>query len=146
MVALMRYAPILALAFGAALAVLTPAGAADQRVNASYNTVTTRDVAACARACADDGLCVAWMRQQSGACDLIAVAPTAPAPDGASTGLAARAPSFAAWPAPVAPIAVAVPVTETHAAIISEPETETTLVLLGGPEDEMLRPRLSSRQ
>lgn len=142
----MRFAPVLALAFGAALAVLTPAGAADQRVNASYNTVTTRDVAACARACADDGLCVAWMRQTSGACDLIAIAPTAPAPSGASAGLSSRAPSFAAWPAAIAPIAVTAPVGETPPASIHEPETEATLVLLGGPEENSLRPRLGARQ
>jgi len=139
----MRFAPILALAFGAAITVLAPAGAADQRVNASYNTVTTRDVAACARACADDGLCVAWMRQASGACDLIAVAPTAPAPDGASTGLSSRAPSFAAWPAPIEVTASAA---QTRPAIVHEPETEVTLLLLGGPEDNVLRPRLGARQ
>jgi hypothetical protein len=142
----MRFAPILALAFGAAITVLTPAGAADQRVNASYNTVTTRDVAACARACADDGLCVAWMRQASGACDLIAVAPTAPAPDGASTGLSSRAPSFAAWPAPLAPTEVTAPAAQTQPAVVHEPETEVTLLLLGGPEDNTLRPRLGARQ
>jgi hypothetical protein len=148
MVATMRFAPpFIALALDAALAVATSANATSQRVNGSYTSVTARDAAACARACADDGLCIAWIRNADATCDLMAIAPTAPPPADVDFGIATRAPSFAAWPSPViAPgladmIALAAP-----EIALREPETEATLALLGGPAEETLRPRLGVRQ
>jgi hypothetical protein len=148
MVAFMRFAsPIIALALGAALAAATSANATSQRVNGSYMSVTARDAAACARACADDGLCIAWIRNADASCDLMAIAPNAPPALNAEVGIATRAPSFAAWPRPatvaepVVAIALTAPETTPR-----EPETEATLALLGGPDDELLRPRLGGRQ
>jgi hypothetical protein len=106
--------------------------------------VTTSNADACARACADDGLCIAWVRYTDGACELMAIAPSAPPSMGAEAGVASRAPPFAAWPAPVV---TAEPVVIPVASLtVRYPETEATLVLLGGPEDEGLRPRLGSRE
>ncbi len=144
----MRFAPpFIALALGAALAVATSANATNQRVNGSYTSVTAHDAAACARACADDGLCIAWIRQAEGACDLMAIAPTAPPAAGAEAGISQRAPSFAAWPTPVV---IAEPVVLLAAAAPDDsprqPETEATLALLGGPDEETLRPRLGASQ
>ena len=147
MVAPMRFAPpFIALTLGAALAIATSANATGPRINGSYTSVTTRDAAACARACADDGLCIAWIRNADASCDLMAIAPTAPPAATAEVGIAARAPSFAAWPRPVTAaepvvtLALAAPEAATRA-----PETEATLALLGGPEEESLRPRLGAR-
>lgn len=144
----MRFAsPIIALALGAALAAATSANATSQCVNGSYMSVTARDAAACARACADDGLCIAWIRNADASCDLMAIAPNAPPALNAEVGIAERAPSFAAWPRPVTVtepvVAVALTAPETAP---REPETEATLALLGGPDDELLRPRLGGRQ
>jgi hypothetical protein len=148
MVASMRFAsPFIAIALGAALAAATSANAANQRVNGSYMSVTARDANACARACADDGLCIAWIRHADATCELMAIAPETPAPIGAEVGIATRAPSFAAWPARVAatePV-VALPVA-TQETAIHQPVTEATLALLGGPDEETLRPRLGGRQ
>jgi hypothetical protein len=148
MVAAMRFPPpFIALALGAALAVATSANATSQRVNGSYTSVTARDANACARACADDGLCIAWIRHADAACDLMAIAPETPAPTGAEVGIATRAPSFAAWPAPIAatePVVMSPAATQEIA--IHQPETEATLALLGGPDEETLRPRLGGRQ
>ncbi|WP_158766438.1 hypothetical protein [Terricaulis silvestris] len=139
--------PFIALALGAALAVATSANATSQRVNGSYTSVTTHDANACARACADDGLCIAWIRHADGACALMAIAPETPAPTGTEAGIASRAPSFAAWPAPSAatePV-IALPIA-TQETAFHQPETEATLALLGGPDGETLRPRLGGRQ
>jgi hypothetical protein len=148
MIAAMRFAPpFIALALGAALAAATSANAANQRVNGSYMSVTARDAAACARACADDGLCIAWIRHADAACELMAIAPTTPPALGADVGIASRAPSFAAWPAPAtAAEPVVTLAAATPAPILHHPETEATLALLGGPDDELLRPRLGGRE
>jgi hypothetical protein len=148
MVVAMRFVPpFIALALGAALAIATSASATSQRVNGSYTSVTARNAAACARACADDGLCIAWIRHADASCDLMAIAPETPAPTGAEVGIATRAPSFAAWPAPSAatePV-IMLPIA-TQETTIHQVETDTTLALLGGPDEETLRPRLGDRQ
>jgi hypothetical protein len=147
MIAAMRFAPpFIALALGAALAAATSANAANQRVNGSYMTVTARDAAACARACADDGLCIAWIRHADAACELMAIAPTTPPALGADVGIASRAPSFAAWPVAVTAAAPVTLAAATPAPTVHHPETEATLALLGGPDDESLRPRLGGRE
>jgi hypothetical protein len=144
----MRFAsPFIALALGAALAATTSANATSQRVNGSYTSVTARDATTCARACADDGLCIAWIRHADATCELMAIAPETPAPTGAEVGIATRAPSFAAWPAPTTatePV-IALPIA-TQEIVIHQVETEATLALLGGPDEEALRPRLGGRQ
>ncbi len=64
-----------------------------------YSSMPTQDAGACARACAEDGLCMAWTFA-AGACDLKAIAPNPQAYVGAISGLSARAPAFARLVAP----------------------------------------------
>jgi hypothetical protein len=141
----------------AALATLSaPANAIDPTRSAgAYNVIEARDANACARACANDGLCMVWVHRATGACELMAVVP-ASAPDGAY-GMAARAPSSMRLRTPVeiqqvamiADTARAPALAETPPQIAPEtllPETEDTLALLGGPDEETLRPRHGARQ
>lgn len=137
--------PLVALALGAALATATSANATSQRINGSYTSVTARDVTACARACADDGLCIAWIRHADASCELMAIAPNAPPENGAEVGIATRAPSFAAWPTPIVAAEQTIVLAAAAPQTIHQPETEATLALLGGPDDETLRPRLGAR-
>lgn len=120
----------------------------------AYTNMVVRDAEACARACADDGLCMAWSFYSSGACELTATVP-ANAPEGsASFGLAARAPTFASrQPAPTPAVAqVAAPQPAPAAqepeapTVIAAAEIDADLVLLGGPEEGDLRARLGERR
>lgn len=138
------------------LAIAAPAHAAG-----AYASFTARDAAACARLCADDGLCIAWAMSPNGTCELRATAPSEPlsgaygystrAPENLRQSLVneLRAPVVEAPPAPE-PIIVA----EEAAAIadplrLSEMLTEDDMTLLGGPEPSTettaLRPRLGAR-
>jgi hypothetical protein len=147
MVTAMRIAPpFIVLALGAALAAATSANATSQRVNGSYTSVTARDAAACARACADDGLCIAWIRHADTSCELMAIAPNAPPTNGAEVGIATRAPSFAVWPTPIVAAQPVIVLAAAAPQTIHQPETEASLALLGGPDDETLRPRLGARE
>lgn len=145
---------VIALAIAAA-----PAGAVGKSPGA-YANVAVRDAAACARLCADDGLCMAWTLYSGGACELTAVVPTEAPADSAAFGLADRAPVFAARPVAVAqltPIATPAPVA-APAPIAASPapqqlldvgpdfESEDTSALLGGPEEGDLRLTVGSQQ
>jgi hypothetical protein len=68
------------------------------RPGGTYVLVPTADAAACAAQCAQDGLCLAWAFQPAAAqsCALKAVVTPVQAAEGATSGLAARAPGFAA--------------------------------------------------
>jgi hypothetical protein len=110
---------------------------------AAYTTLEARDAAACARACTDDGLCIAWIQNTQNVCALSATVPTAWPGDDATMGLSARAPSFASLPERpqgLTNITETPPVEPSpdHADTAPEPE----YALLGGPEDDTLRPRL----
>ncbi len=131
-------------------AVGAPARAANQA--GAYQTLSAANAAACARSCEEDGLCIAWTFADS-ACSLSAVAPQQPA-SVITSGLSTRAPSFARAQAELRhveqPAVLEAPVTPpleaqqapTRAQMTYE---EASLALLGGPEDEALRPRLGAR-
>lgn len=108
----------------------------------AYTSLPRSDAAACARACADDGLCIAWTYSADNICALSANSPVA-WPDGAEVmGLSVRAPPFASIPARpeslTAPVAGRMTPTETAMA--------ADFALLGGPDEGVLRPRLGVRQ
>jgi len=137
---------ISALAFG-----IAAANATEPLRNGAYASLTTTNAAACARACADDGICMAWSFRAESACDLSAVVP-ASAPEGAlASGISSRAPVFALRqttppPAPMIEAAPAQNNAETPEAVDPLAETDAELVLLGGPEEDHLRLRLSARR
>jgi len=116
----------------AMLAVIVDAWAA----GGAYATAPSRDAAACARACADDGLCVAWSYETEGACSLRATTPASPT--GAAHGFSARAPSaFREQAEGGAEDVNAPPTTQAEAAPASaRAEDETSLMLLGGLETD----------
>lgn len=65
------------------------------RPGGTYATVSVDDAQACAHACSEDSLCMAWTYRSSGACELKAVVTRAvPTPEAVS-GLSRRAPGFA---------------------------------------------------
>jgi hypothetical protein len=104
-----------------------------------YATTASRDAAACARACADDGLCMAWSYEVDGACSLRATTPASPT--GIAHGFSARAPATLREPAATtAPMPAAVnasPTTQAEeAAANARPEDETSVMLLGGLETD----------
>ncbi len=128
-----------------------PALAAGQR-NA-YQVLSVASAEACARACEDDGLCIAWTFTDAAACNLSAVAPHE-TPGEMKYGVSSRAPSFARalaemrGPTEAPAIAEAVAPTPEPAPAHTEARTSeeaafeaASLELLGGPEDETLRAR-----
>lgn len=144
--------PLPAVMLAAAL-LSAPAGASNKTPGV-YAFLDVRDTAACARACADDGLCMAWALYAN-SCELTAIVPTNAPADATAFALASRAPAFAslrpiAAPAPIAatPIAAspATPLAESTAQtdeiaepFTADPELDGDLVLLGGPEEGDLR-------
>lgn len=152
---------VVALAIAAA-----PAGAVGKSPGA-YANVAVRDAAACARLCADDGLCMAWTLYSGGACELTAVVPAEAPADSAGFGLASRALAFAARPVAVAqltpittpaPVSAPAPSAPVPAPVAAAPapqqlldvgpdfESEDTTALLGGPEEGDLRLTVGSQQ
>ncbi len=127
----------------------SPAGA--------YTRMAARDAAACARACAEDGICMAWTYRAENACELAANVPTAAPADAAAFGLSPRAPAFAQMRALSAPpppppqmlAAIEPPPVQTLTppappALESAPTEDGALVLLGGPEEDDLRRQISA--
>jgi len=130
----MRVLP--SLAFAAGLAV-TGAAAASGGV---YASSPSRDAAACARLCADDGLCMAWSYQADGACELRATVPQAQS--GVAFGLSRRAPALRtsvpdapALEEPAAPIAEPTPEPATPL-VTAASEDDLSGQLLGGLEED----------
>jgi hypothetical protein len=112
-----------------------------------YASLTVANAEVCARACADDGICMAWRLQQENRCQLSAVVPSQADLEALASGYASRAPTNLQPPTPV-----------LHAAPDIEPQTATAPeapapgaalqasrqddgVLLGGPEEGELRLR-----
>lgn len=131
-----------------------PAGDADvARPGGVYNLLTTATADACASACAEDGICIAWTYLPGGACELKAVAPTPVRSIGARSGLSARTPAalrqadaMALSQLPAAPalrpqmLAESAPSAPIYGGVDDSG-------LLGGVQDdtpEPLRPRLGS--
>lgn len=126
--------------------VLVAAAAVEtSRASGAYTSLTAADFAACARACADDGICMAWSFERDNRCDLSAVVPATLNPTALATGLAARAPAF------LQPRTPAVHAETIDASATAEPQTlpastdeappvmEDDPTLLGGPLEDDLR-------
>lgn len=116
----------------------------------AYISIAVRNADACARACADDGLCMAWSFYADGACELAATVPAASPQGAAAFALAARAPRLtpiAASHEPAAPQGqTPAVVAEEAPTVVAIAEVDADLVLLGGPEEEGdLRTRLPGR-
>lgn len=135
----------LIIAAASALAVIALAAFDAPRANGAYSNTHVANADACARLCAGDTLCMAWVYTE-GYCALRATVP-ASLPASVATGLSPRAPS-ALRPEPQAltPASIAAPPpARTHA---PEPmprrpvEPVETAALLGGPEEDSasLRP------
>lgn len=130
----------------------TASGAAGEfntaRPGAAYLSSPAADADACARRCAEDGLCIAWTLQSTSACELHANASAPIVTPGAYSGLSPRAPAFARALALQAPPAETVNASATNAAPAGEDhlaraprheEAPDVAELLGGPEDGDLR-------
>jgi hypothetical protein len=129
-------------AFGFAIFV-TAAMAADAPRGA-YVSLTASDAAACARACANDGICMAWSFERDNRCQLRAVVPGEPLPHALASGYAARAPAFLQPrtpllhdPASIEPETVAAPQAPEPVETATGPADDG--MLLGGPSDGDLR-------
>jgi hypothetical protein len=134
----------------AAVAAIAGATASEApRAAGAYTSLTTRDAAACARACADDGICMAWSYHRESQCQLSAVV-AAPDPQALATGFATRAPAFLQLrtpdvhaeageppPQPAPQFLAEAPVADPSAAP-PEPAFDDS-VLLGGPGEGDLR-------
>jgi len=142
----MRNTAALVLASVAGLigATFTPALA-----GAAYRTLPLANAAACARACADDGLCIVWVQRPQGGCELSATAPSAWPADGSAVGLSSRAPDFISLPSPTSPAASAAPEGTSGNADVAEVSDDAVTAeaedyapgyaLLGGPDEDALR-------
>lgn len=109
------------------------------RLQGAYATAPVTNAAACARLCADDGLCIAWTLETNGTCSLTAIAAPGVAQTGAISGFSDRAPASLRAPAALRPPPE--PLRTTTAAIFAAPEAPAELApddfaLLGGPEGE----------
>jgi hypothetical protein len=111
-------------------------------VGGAYRTIAAQNAAACARACADDGLCIAWALTGS-TCSLSAIAPSAWPQDTVELGLSARAPGFASLPQ--RPQTLTPPPQAPPSESEEAERDEIGFALLGGRGDGDLRPRLGSR-
>lgn len=122
-------------------AVVTAAAATEApRAPGAYTSLTTRDAAACARACADDGICMAWSFQRDNQCQLSAVL-AAPDASALETGFAARAPNNLRPHTPVLHAAAVIePTVNLSPPVAARPAQAADVgELLGGPEEDDLR-------
>lgn len=109
------------------------------RPGGAFAVLDVTDPAACMRACAADGLCMAWTYLPGGVCELKAVVPAAVVRPDAVSGLSARAPASlpsAALPDSAPPEPPPASPARPSALVLNEP------ALLGGPAENALRPRL----
>jgi hypothetical protein len=142
-----------------AVAVAALSSEAADASGGAYTSFTVANAEACARACADDGICMAWTYDNARRCALSAVVPLSAGASDVVSGLAARAPRLAqSSMAQVTP--------ETHAASLEQHTappvalalapmehgplplelSNDTFVLLGGPDEDALRLQLGPRQ
>jgi hypothetical protein len=110
----------------------------------AYASHAARDSQACARLCADDGLCIAWSYTAEGACQLRANAPEAPS--GVASGFSTRATGQIRQafvnhtPNPPAAAPFAEPAPDSVTATIADDSANDEL--LGGPEQADATPSL----
>lgn len=139
----MKLIDLVCVAFMTAMTALAaPALAADR---AGFYATLEADADDCARACAEDSLCVAWTHQDA-SCGLSAAAPQSLVA-GAHFGLSPNAPAFiraqfAARQTPEPTLPEPPPATQVIAA---RHEDTASLELLGGPDEDALRPQLALR-
>lgn len=143
----------LALLAAFSLAVAT-ATLTETRAASAYTSLTLSNPAACARACADDGICMAWSYRAENTCELSAIV-AAPPSNVIASGFADRAPTLALrqLTGPAAPMAAPV---IAELPLASEPDQEempqpldadeASAMLLGGPDEGDLRLGLGSRR
>jgi hypothetical protein len=129
-------------------AVTAAAASETARMPGAYISLTTSNAAACARACAEDGICMAWSFHAENQCQLSAVVSAEPV-QALASGFSSRAPAALRPPivyaeaAPQAPFAPqAAPETPAGEAPARVEAEENNLVLLGGPGEGDLRPSL----
>ncbi|MES1199390.1 MAG: PAN domain-containing protein [Pseudomonadota bacterium] len=111
-----------------------------------YTSLNLADTAACAQACAQDSICMAWTFRaaQGGACELKAVIPHAVNESGAVSGLSSRAPDFARSLAASAPVQP--PAEQKPAEFDTSKDQAAPTDLLGGPPaDPTLQLRLTEQ-
>ena len=138
-----RSALIAAVSF---VAVTAAAASETTREPRAYASLTTSNAAACARACAEDGICMAWSFHADNQCQLSAVVAQA-SPQALAAGFASRAPDnlqpralavhaeAPAQPSPP-PTMVEADAEEVPASVETQ---QDDLVLLGGPGEGDLR-------
>ncbi len=122
------------------------------RPGGTYTTLATPDVAACARLCTDDSICMAWT-YRGNACELKAVAPPSVAETGSRSGLSQRAPAFLRQVSASTPEDGSSPPTTSRIAssivLSTAPVAAGDAVLndelLGGLEGQGLRPRMGEQ-
>jgi hypothetical protein len=115
------------------------------RIPGAYASLTVSNANACARACAEDGICMAWSFHAANQCQLSAVVSQA-GPQALAAGFASRAPAQLRPSEPSvhveAPPSLPSHVLETAAEQVppTTPEPhEDDMVLLGGPGEGDLR-------
>jgi hypothetical protein len=131
------------------VAIVALAASETTRASSAYASLTTSSAAACARACADDGICMAWNFQRDNQCQLSAVVSGEPGPQALASGFAARAPaslrpqppsiraeSLMSAPVQIEPLPV-IEAAEPDAPGLTAEVDDT--VLLGGPGEGDLR-------
>jgi hypothetical protein len=139
----MRFRTALICAIG--LAAIVTAAAASEAPRGAYVSLTTSNAAACARACADDGICMAWSFHRENECQLSAVVAAELDQEALATGYSARAPAALQPRAPVI-VAEAAASLPPPLAAASSNETPPAIapkeddgLLLGGPSEGDLR-------
>lgn len=141
---MLRHRLFAALGFAA----IATCAAASDAPRGAYASLTTADAAACARACAEDGICMAWSFRAENSCALSAVIATTPDPEALATGASSRAPAFFQSRTPVVqPTSVDTPAQTAPqhlAAAKAEdepppPAEDDDTMLLGGPLEGDLR-------
>jgi len=131
-------------AFALVVVVTTATASEVARAPGAYASLTTVDAAACARACAEDGICMAWALHRDNACHLAAVVPAEADPHAIAAGVANRAPAFLQARIPVLHAdavihAADAPTSEAPAPTEMRSAVEDDAVLLGGPREGDLR-------
>jgi hypothetical protein len=130
------------------------AATGETRAASAYTSLTLSSPAACARACADDGICMAWSFRAENTCELSAVVATPP-PGVIASGFAERAPTIALRQLTVAATPIATPIVDDSAATPT-PEldgapapaevADGSDLLLGGPDESDLRLGFGTRR
>lgn len=132
-------------AFACVLGLAIAAATRPALASGVYVSLTTSDAAACARACADDGICMAWSFHRDNKCQLTAVVSSDTNPEALASGFASRAPASLrrAPPVQIAAVLAAAPAQANAAPPAAEPPAGQAEhddgLLLGGPDEGDLR-------